>query len=281
MADLRRRGGERARVQGSEPDRRQRRHRVHPRSLHRPAVRRPVRGSAHAGRRRIPIPDFAEIPAGMLAAHTFGGKLTAVPFRHATHGLHYNTEFFAEKGVGEPPRNGRAGGRARREAHVQARRRRAGLRPGDELRRPVRRRSTGSAASAAISSRPTTRWCRPARPRCAASPRSCDLYKKGVLPKNSMSLKTEDVTTFMQQGRGGDDQQSVQPLRQLQRSEGEQVSRARSPSSPLPLAVDGKPMPAKTSVWAMAIPRNGQEQGACVEPRSSICRCPRTRSRRR
>ena len=29
-----------------------------------------------------------------------------------------------------------------------------------------------------------------------------DLYKKGVLPKNSMNLKTEDVTTFMQQGRG-------------------------------------------------------------------------------
>ena len=40
----------------------------------------------------------------MTAAHTFGGKLTAVPFRHATHGLHYNTEFFAEKGVAEPPR---------------------------------------------------------------------------------------------------------------------------------------------------------------------------------
>ena len=37
----------------------------------------------------------------MLAAHTFGGKLTAVPFRHATHGLHYNTEFFAETSIAE------------------------------------------------------------------------------------------------------------------------------------------------------------------------------------
>ena len=26
-----------------------------------------------------PIADFAEIPAGMRAAHTFGGKLTAMP----------------------------------------------------------------------------------------------------------------------------------------------------------------------------------------------------------
>ena len=41
----------------------------------------------------------------MLAAHTFGGKLTAVPYRHATHGLHYNTEFFAERGVSGPPAN--------------------------------------------------------------------------------------------------------------------------------------------------------------------------------
>src|SRR6476646_7832522 len=49
------------------------------------------------------IPDFAELPPGMLAAHTFGGKLTAIPFRHATHGFHYNTEFFADRGVAGPP----------------------------------------------------------------------------------------------------------------------------------------------------------------------------------
>ena len=28
----------------------------------------------------------------------------------------------------------------------------------------------------------------------------------------------------------------------------------------LPLAIDGKPMPAKTSVWAMAIPRNSRNK---------------------
>src|SRR4051794_28038801 len=47
---------------------------------------------------KTPIPGFQELPHGMVSAHTFGGKLTAIPFRHATNGLHYNTDFFAERG---------------------------------------------------------------------------------------------------------------------------------------------------------------------------------------
>jgi multiple sugar transport system substrate-binding protein len=51
-----------------------------------------------------PIEDFADLFPGMVEAMRFGGKLCAVPFRHATSGLHYNEELFKERGIDGPPR---------------------------------------------------------------------------------------------------------------------------------------------------------------------------------
>ena len=59
----------------------------------------------------------------------------------------------------------------------------------------------------------------------------CDLYKKGVLPKNSMNLKTEDVTTFMQQGRGAMTNNPFNRYLNYNDAEGERSIRARSRSS--------------------------------------------------
>jgi len=87
----------------------------------------------------------------------------------------------------------------------------------------------------------------------------CDLYKKGVLPKNSMNLKTEDVTTFMQQGRGA---MTNNPFNRYINYNDPKASKfpGKIAVSALPLGVDGKPMPAKTSVWAMAIPVNAKNK---------------------
>ncbi len=49
------------------------------------------------------IEDFAEIAPGMVKAMTVEGAIQAIPFRHATTGLHCNTALFAEKGVAAPP----------------------------------------------------------------------------------------------------------------------------------------------------------------------------------
>ncbi len=51
-----------------------------------------------------PIEDLDDIAPGMRAALTFDGKLYGIPFRHATSGLHWNAEIFAEKGLDGPPR---------------------------------------------------------------------------------------------------------------------------------------------------------------------------------
>lgn len=205
-----------------------------------------------------PIPDFAEIPAGMLAAHTFGGKLTAVPYRHATHGLHYNTEFFAERGVGAPPANVE---QAMALAEKLTFKRADGVQVYglvmnfDDPSTPIDWiRGFGGDF---ITSDYKVVVDQPAAVRGVTA--ICDLYKKGVLPKNSMSLKTEDVTTFMQQGRAA---MTNNPFNRYVNYNDAKASKyvGKIAVVPLPLAADGKPMPAKTSVWAMAIPRNGKNK---------------------
>jgi multiple sugar transport system substrate-binding protein len=50
-----------------------------------------------------PIEDFADVSAGMVRAVTLDGSLRAVPIRHATVGLFWNEELFAERGLPGPP----------------------------------------------------------------------------------------------------------------------------------------------------------------------------------
>ena len=205
-----------------------------------------------------PIPDFNEIPQGMLAAHTFGGKLTAIPYRHATHGLHYNTEFFAERGVtGAPKTVDEAIAAAekltfKRADGVQV----YGLVMNfDDPATPIDwvRGFGGDFIT------PDYKVVVDQPPAVRAVAVLCDLYRKGVLPKNSMSLKTEDVITFMQQGRGA---MTNNPFNRYINYNDAKASKyvGKIAVVSLPLAVDGKPMPAKTSVWAMAIPRNSRNK---------------------
>jgi multiple sugar transport system substrate-binding protein len=51
-----------------------------------------------------PIEDFSDISPGMVKAVTHEGTIRAIPVRHATVGLFYNEELFAERGVAGPPK---------------------------------------------------------------------------------------------------------------------------------------------------------------------------------
>ena len=53
--------------------------------------------------KRDPLEDPADIFPGLMQGMTVGGKQLAVPFRHASSGLHYNEEILAEKGFSKPP----------------------------------------------------------------------------------------------------------------------------------------------------------------------------------
>jgi len=50
------------------------------------------------------IADQADISPSMLKAMTFDGKIYAIPYRHATQGLHYNAAFLKERGIDQPPK---------------------------------------------------------------------------------------------------------------------------------------------------------------------------------
>lgn len=213
----------------------------------------------NAWQAKDPIPAFDEMPSGMLAAHSFGGKLTAIPFRHATHGLHYNTALMAERGVSEPPRT------VEQLAEV--------------AEKLTYTRSDGTKVYGLVINLddPSTPidWVRgfggefitgdykvvvdqPGAVRAVTVLR--DLFRKGVMPRNVTNLKTEDLITFMQQGRAV---LANQPFGRHLNYNDPKASKypGKIAVGELPLGVDGRPIPAKTSVWAMAIPRNGRNKG--------------------
>ncbi len=53
--------------------------------------------------KKEPIANFDDISQQMLKAMSFGGKVYAIPYRHATQGLHYNEAIFKERGIAKPP----------------------------------------------------------------------------------------------------------------------------------------------------------------------------------
>ncbi len=202
------------------------------------------------------IPDFAEIPQGMLAAHRFGAVQAAMPFRHATHGLHLNRTFLAERGVTAP-------------------------RTLDEVQTAIDRlswtRDGGRVYGLVINmddpSSPID-WVRafggdfitpdykvvvdqPGAVKAMAF--FAELFKKNQMPRNVVNMKTEDVITVMQQGRGA---MTNQPFNRTFNYNDAKASKfpGQFDVMPLPAGADGKPIPAKTSVWAMAIPKNAKRK---------------------
>ena len=208
--------------------------------------------------KRDPIPRFEEFPAGMLAAHRFGGKLTAVPFRHATHGLHYNTAIMAERGVDGPPRT------VENLAAVAEKL---------TFTRPDGTKVYGLVINMDDPSTPID-WIRgyggdfitpdykvvvdqPGAVRAMTVMR--DMYAKGIMPRNILNMKTEDMITFMRQGRAA---MTNNPFGRYFNYNDPKASKypGKILVGDLPLGTDGKPTPAKTSVWGMAIPKNGRNK---------------------
>jgi multiple sugar transport system substrate-binding protein len=207
---------------------------------------------------RDPIPGFAEIPAGMMRAHTFRERVTGMPYRHATHGLHINRQIMEERGVAAPPRT-------------------VNDLPAVAERLSVDRtdgaRTFGFVLNMEDPATPID-WIRgfggdfitddykvvvdqPGAVRCVAMLR--DLVQKNVIPRNIMSLKNEDINTYMQQGRAA---MTNNPFGRFTLHNDPRASRfpGKIDAIPLPLGADGNPIAAKTSVWAMYIPRNARNK---------------------
>ena len=91
-----------------------------------------------------------------------------------------------------------------------------------------------------------------------------DWYRRGVLPRNVMTFKTEEVITAMQQGRAA---LTNQPFGRIVNYNDPRASRfpgeitvANIPMMASVAGQKGALVPAKTSVWAMGIPRNARDK---------------------
>lgn len=207
---------------------------------------------------RDPVTAFEEIPDAMLATHRYDGKVTALPYRHATHGLHYNTDLLAERGVAGPP-----GSISELVSTAEKM----------SFERPDGTRVYGFVVSMEDLSC-TLDWMRAfggdfitpdlkvvvdQAPAVKAVATLRELVQKNVMPRNIMNFKNEDVINHMQQGRAA---MTNSPFGRYFTFNDPKASKFPGKVSvvAMPDGVDGKPIPAKTSVWAMAMPRNGRNK---------------------
>lgn len=209
-----------------------------------------------------PIEDFADIFPGLVEAVTFGGQLFAVPFRHASTGLHYNEAIFKEFGVEAPPKT--------IEEFIDIAKRCTGTRPDGT---------------------PAVGFILPgvAYPEVIAFARAWDadfitqdfkvvanspamvkaltaikeLYDAGAVPRNLVGMKAEDANTWMQTGRAAMAMSSMSRNGLYNDPEKSQTAgQIKTTYFPVAEELLGKyeVAPAKVEFWSMAIPKNSQNK---------------------
>jgi multiple sugar transport system substrate-binding protein len=208
-----------------------------------------------------------DIPAGMRAAFTFGGRLYGLPFRQATSGLFWNEALLAEKGLPlEAPRTPEALFAACRAATF---RRGDGVPvnglvldgPGPSQMIDLARMWDGDFVTPDLQLRVEE----PAMLRALATLRA--LFEEGVLPRTFPRFSTEQVTTAMQQGRAAF---AISPISRHAALNNPAASRypGRIHVVAVPAAAEIAARfpvaPVKSEVWSLAIPRNARNRAAAI-----------------
>jgi multiple sugar transport system substrate-binding protein len=211
---------------------------------------------------RDPIEDLPDVFPGLVSGMTVQGNVLAVPFRHASSGLHWNSEILAERGFSGPPKT--------MEELVEIAKactyRRADGTPCVGLAIPgltypnvidIARAWDGDFIT------PDFKVVADQPGMMNAIRLLRDLFQAGALPRNLTALSTEDVATWMQQGRSAMALQSLGRNRifndpQKSRFPGKIMAGAVPIAAPLRdrFAV----APAKVEFWGLAIPRNAKRK---------------------
>jgi multiple sugar transport system substrate-binding protein len=207
---------------------------------------------------RDPPEDVPDIFPGLLAGMKVGDASLGMPFRHASSGLHYNAEIFAERGIAGPPTT--------IEEMVEAAKRctfrRADGTPVVGLVMPgvtypnvidLARAWDGDFITAGF------RVVADQPPMLNAIRLLRELFTAGAFPRNFAAIQSEDVNTWVQQGR------AAMALNSMGRNRiYNDPARSRFPGRILTIAVPAaaalrprfEVAPAKVEFWGMAIPRN-------------------------
>ncbi len=210
---------------------------------------------------RAPIEDFDELPKGMLDALTFDGKLYGIPFRHATAALHINTAILEEQGVPVPQTFEELLDAARkltfkRDDGTQVH----GLLL--DFRSPAILTDFARAASNGDFLTPDFQLKANSPAMVKAVETVAELFNEGVLPEAFLNFKTEDVITYMQQGRGA---MAISPFgryRNFNNPEQSQFAgKFEAVAVPKSESLEGFDVaPIRVEFWALVIPKNSDNK---------------------
>jgi multiple sugar transport system substrate-binding protein len=212
--------------------------------------------------KRDPLEDAADIFPGLMAGMKVGGKQLAIPFRHASSGLHYNEELLAEKGFSKPP--------ASIEEMVEI------------ARACTYRRADGTAVVGLCMPgvtypnvidiarawdgdfiTPGFKCVADQPPMLNAIKLLRELFQAGAFPRNFATLSTEDVNVWMQTGRAAMSLQSMGRNRIYNDPQKSKFpGRIKTVAVPAAKTLAGKydAAPAKVEFWGMVIPRNSKRK---------------------
>jgi multiple sugar transport system substrate-binding protein len=208
-----------------------------------------------------PVDRYDDIAPGLRQAMNVAGRTVAIPVRHATNGLFYNTALLEQRGITAPPKSFE-------EFLEQARQ--LSFRPSGAA--PV----TGLVMTAALAAYPVM-FARAfggdfitqdykvipdpdAMTRAIAAIRG--LFESGALPRGYATTTNEDQVTWLQQGRAAFAILPFSRHAQLNRAEQSrfpgQIQAMEMPMSSA--APAGSKMAAAVEFWSMSIPANARDK---------------------
>lgn len=212
--------------------------------------------------KRDPLEDPADIFPGLMEGMKVGGSQVAIPFRHASSGLHYNEEILAEKGFSKPP---------------------ATIEEMAEIARACSYRRTDGTAVTGLCMPGVTypnvidiarAWdgdfitpdykCVADQPPMLNAIRLLrELFQAGAFPRNFATLSTEDVNVWMQTGRAAMSLQSMGRARIYNDPQKSKFpGKIKTVAVPASKALAGKyaAAPAKVEFWGLVIPKNARRK---------------------
>lgn len=209
----------------------------------------------------MPIEDFDEIPQGMLDALTYDGKLYGIPYRHATAALHINKAMVEERGLSMPTTYEEVIQLARdltfkREDGTQVYGLLLDYRSPTMITDLARAKANGDFLTQDFQLKANSPEMVEAVETIAA------LYEDGVIPQAFINFKTEDVITYMQQGRAA---MAISPFSRYNNFNNPEQSQVAgdvvSIAMPASETLEGfEVAPVRTEFWAMVIPQNSDNK---------------------
>lgn len=205
---------------------------------------------------KSPIEDYAGIPPNLLASLNYNNVQFAIPYRHATTGLHFNEALLKERGLSGPPRNlAELLDYARKLTYTRADGTKVNGLTVPAGAGPFAVLSILNAFGAELVDQKLN--VKANSPEMVKALRTMNqLFKEGVLPSNYATLSIDEVITSVQTGRAA---MAFDPFARYTIYNDPKKSMFPGQIKVVPIPADaatGKSVVAMTEIWAFAVPKN-------------------------